>query len=431
MNIAVLGSGYVGLVTGACFAELGNKVICVDNDLAKIKKLKSGVMPIYEPGLSELVKRNVKQLRLSFTSEIKEAVKRSEIIFIAVGTPPKDNGEADLSSVEHVVKEIASSINSYKLIVEKSTVPVNTGEWIERILETSAKPGAEFDVASNPEFLKEGTAIDDFMHPDRVVIGVKSDKARDMLLALYRPLQAPVVVTDIKSSEIIKHAANSFLAMKISFINAISIICDRLNADVVEVAKGIGMDKRIGDKFLNAGIGFGGFCFPKDLAAFIRIAEKSGYDFGLLKEVEKINEGQKAVFIKKIERVMPRLRGRTIGVLGLSFKPNTDDLRYSPAIDVIEMLLKRGVKVRAYDPISMAKAKIILKKRVTFCKDAYEASKGSDCLLVATEWSEFKELDLNRIKMLMREPAIIDGRNIYAPDIVRGLGFKYAGMGRR
>ena len=421
----------MGLVTGACFAELGNKVICVDNDRAKIKKLKAGVMPIYEPGLSELVKRNVRQSRLFFTVDIKSAVQASEIIFIAVGTPPKDNGEADLTTVEHVSKEIALSMRSYKLIVEKSTVPVNTGEWVERTIRVFNKRGIKFDVASNPEFLREGTAIKDFMHPDRIVLGVKSRKAADILSSLYKPLKAPIVVTDIKSAEIIKHAANSFLAMKISFINAISNVCDMLNADVVEVAKGIGLDRRIGEKFLNAGLGFGGFCFPKDLSAFIRISEKAGYDFGLLKEVEKINEGQKSALMKKIENIIWNLRGKTVGVLGLSFKPDTDDLRYAPALYIIEMLLEEGAKVKVYDPISMAKARPILGSRVKFCKDAYDAAKDSDCLVIATEWSEFKELDLKRIKKLMRQSVIVDGRNIYDPAEVRKLGFTYAGMGRR
>lgn len=431
MNIAVIGSGYVGLVTGACFADLGNTVICVDNDQAKIKKLRTGIMPIYEPGLSELVKRNVKKRRLSFTNDIKDAIKRSDVIFIAVGTPPKDNGEADLTAVENVSKEIALSMESYKLIVEKSTVPVNTGEWVEHTIKVFNKRGIKFDVASNPEFLREGTAISDFMNPDRVVLGVKSKKAADILTSLYGPLKCTIVVTDIKAAEIIKHAANSFLAMKISFINAISNVCDRIGADVSEVAKGIGLDKRIGEKFLNAGIGFGGFCFPKDLSAFIRISEKAGYDFGLLKEVEKINDGQKMALMKKIETTIWNLPGKTVGILGLSFKPDTDDLRYSPALDVIEMLRQQGVKIKVYDPISMVKAKPILKTGVKFCKDAYEVARDCDCLVIATEWTEFKELDLKKIKKIMRQSVIVDGRNIYDPAEVKKLGFTYVGMGRR
>lgn len=431
MNICIIGSGYVGLVTGACFADLGNKVICVDNDAAKIKKIKSGSMPIYEPGLAELVKRNVKEGRLSFTTDTKEAVKKSEIIFIAVGTPPKENGEADLSFVEGVSRDIAISMQSYKLIVEKSTVPVNTGEWLERTVKTFNKRGIEFDVASNPEFLREGSAIEDFMNPDRVVIGVKSKKAADILTKLYKPLKAPIVVTDIKAAELIKHASNSFLAMKISFINAIANVCDRLGTDVVEVARGVGLDKRIGEKFLNAGIGFGGFCFPKDLAAFIRIAEKAGYDFGLLKEVEKVNEGQKMMLLKKIEELIWNLPNKTVGVLGLSFKPDTDDIRYAPALDLIGMLKKQGVKVKAYDPAAMGKAKRVLKNGVKFCRDAYETARDSDCLVVATEWNEFKELDFKKIKKIMRQPVLVDGRNIYNPAEMKKLGFTYAGIGRR
>ncbi len=431
MNICMVGAGYVGLVTGACFAELGNKVICVDNDLSKIRKLKGGVMPIYEPGLAELVKRNVKKGRLSFALHVKDGVVKSDVIFIAVGTPPKDNGEADLSFVEGVCKEIAGSMQSYKVVVEKSTVPVNTGEWVEHTIKTFSKRGVKFDVASNPEFLREGSAIEDFMNPDRIVLGVKSRKAAEILSEIYRPLKAEIVVTDIKSAELIKHAANSFLAMKVSFINAIANVCDKLSADVVEVAKGIGLDKRIGDKFLNAGLGFGGFCFPKDLAAFIRIAEKAGYDFALLKEVQKINDGQKLALIKKVENAIWNLSGKTVGVLGLAFKPNTDDLRYAPALDVIEVLREQGVRVKVYDPVAMNKAKVILKSGVKFCKDVYDTARGCDCLVIATEWSEFKELDLKKVKKLMRQPVIVDGRNIYDPDEVKALGFTYEGMGRR
>lgn len=430
MNISIIGSGYVGLVTGACFADLGNNVVCVDNDEAKIKKLQKGIMPIYEPGLRELIARNEKEGRLKFTTNLKDAVRKSEVIFISVGTPPRDNGEADLSFVEHVSREIALSMPSYRLIVEKSTVPVNTGEWVEHTLKVFNKRGVKFDVASNPEFLREGSAIEDFMHPDRIVIGVKSKKAEDILKELYRPLNAPVVVTDIKAAELIKHASNSFLAMKISFINAISQVCDRIGADVTEVSKGIGFDKRIGNKFLNAGIGFGGFCFPKDLAAFIRIAEKAGYDFGLLKEVENINEDQKRSVLKRIEKLIWNLAGKTITILGLSFKPDTDDIRYAPALDIIELLEKEGVRVKAYDPAAMPKAKALLKKRIKFCKDAYDAAKDSDCLLVATEWNEFKELDFKKIRKLMRQPVIVDGRNLYDPIEMKKLGFRYSGIGR-
>jgi UDPglucose 6-dehydrogenase len=431
MNICVIGSGYVGLVTGACFADLGNKVICVDNDLSKIAKLRRGVIPIYEPGLKELVARNVSEGRLSFSTRTAEGVHKSEVIFIAVGTPSKENGEADLSFVEGVSKEVALSMKSYKLIVEKSTVPVSTGEWVERTIKAFNRKNVRFDVASNPEFLREGSAIKDFMNPDRVVIGVKSERARDILVRLYKPLKAPILVTDIKAAELIKHASNSFLAMKISFINSIANVCDRIGTDITEVAKGIGLDKRIGEKFLDAGIGFGGFCFPKDLAAFIHIAEKNGYDFGILKEVQRVNEDQKLVLIKKVEELIWNLPNKTVGVLGLSFKPDTDDLRYAPALDIISILVNQGVKIKTYDPAAMSKAKSILKRGVKFCKDAYEVVRGSDCLIIATEWNEFKELDLKKVKKLMRQPVIIDGRNIYNPAEVKKLGFTYAGMGRR
>ncbi|MFA6142555.1 MAG: UDP-glucose/GDP-mannose dehydrogenase family protein [Candidatus Omnitrophota bacterium] len=431
MKISIIGSGYVGLVTGACFADLGNDVICIDNDVKKIKSLKSGAIPIYEPGLEELIRRNRKEGRLSFSSNIKEGVGRSEIIFIAVGTPSRDNGDADLTFVEHVSKEIAQAMPSYRLVVEKSTVPVNTGEWVEHTIKAFNKRNIKFDVASNPEFLKEGSAIEDFMHPDRVVIGVKSKKARDLLVELYKPLKAPIVVTDIKSAEIIKHASNSFLAAKISFINAISDICDKVGADIVEVARGVGFDKRIGREFLNAGIGFGGSCFPKDLSAFIHIAEKIGYDFGLLKEVQKINDFQKKLLVRKIEGLLWNLPRKTVGVLGLSFKPNTDDIRCSPALDIISMLLKEEVNIRTYDPVAMPKAKEILGKDVKFCKDAYEAARQSDCLLIATEWNEFKELNFKKIKKLMKQAIIVDGRNIYDPAEMKKLGFTYVGIGRR
>lgn len=431
MNICIIGSGHVGLVSGACFADLGNKVICVDDDKEKLKKLQKGIMPIYEPGLEELVKRNKKEGRLYFSSSLSEGVKKSEVIFISVGTPPRDNGEADLSSVEHVSREIALSMPSYRLIVEKSTVPVNTGEWIEHTIKVFNKRRIKFDVASNPEFLREGSAIEDFMHPDRVVIGVNSKRARDILTELYKPLKAPLVVTDIKSAEIIKHASNSYLATKISFINAIANICDHVGADVVEVAKGVGLDKRIGEAFLNAGIGFGGFCFPKDLSAFIRIAEKIGYDFGILKEVQRVNDGQKRVLIKKIEGLVWNLSKKTIGILGLSFKPDTDDIRYAPSLDIISMLRKEGARIKVYDPEAMDKVKKGLKGDVEFCKDAYAVSKDSDCLVIVTEWNEFKELDFKKIKRLMKQPIIVDGRNIYDPKEMKKLGFKYAGIGRR
>ncbi|MFA5500580.1 MAG: UDP-glucose/GDP-mannose dehydrogenase family protein [Candidatus Omnitrophota bacterium] len=430
MNICIIGSGYVGLVTGACFADLGNNVICVDNNESKIVKLKKGIMPIYEPGLDELVKRNVKEGRLLFSSKLREGVKRSEVIFISVGTPSKDNGDADLTYVENVAREIALAMPSYRLIVEKSTVPVNTGEWVEHTINVFNKRKIKFDVASNPEFLKEGSAIDDFMNPDRIVVGVRSKKAADMLRELYKPLKAQIVVTDIKSAELIKHASNSFLATKISFINAVANICDKVGADIADVARGMGLDRRISKDFLNAGIGFGGSCFPKDLAAFIHIAEKIGYDFGLLKEVFNVNKEQKKLAIKKIEGLLWNLPKKTVGILGLSFKPGTDDLREAPSLEIIDTLLKEGVRVKVYDPVSMGKAREHLKGNVRFCKDAYETAKDSDCLVVATEWNEFKELDFKKVKKLMRQAVVVDGRNIYDPLEMKKLGFRYVGMGR-
>jgi len=431
MNIAIVGAGYVGLVTSACFAELGHKVICVDNDASKIKALNQMKVPLYEPGLEELVRRNKREGRLFFSSNIRDGVKKSDIIFIAVGTPSRESGEADLTFVENVSREIAASMPSYRLIVEKSTVPVNTGEWVEHTIKVFNKRNIKFDVASNPEFLREGSAIKDFMNPDRIVIGVKSRKAREILSELYKPLKAPIVVTDIKSAEIIKHASNSFLATKISFINAVSDICDKVGADIVEVARGIGLDRRIGKEFLNAGIGFGGSCFPKDLSAFIGIAERIGYDFGLLKEAQKVNDHQKVLLLKKIEVLLWNLPKKTIGVLGLSFKPDTDDIRRSPALDIITMLHKEGVKIKTYDPQAMAKAKKALPKGVELCKDAYSVARKSDCLLLATEWNEFKELDFKRIKKLMRQPILVDGRNIYDPSEMKRLGFTYVGIGRK
>ena len=429
MNIAVIGSGYVGLVTGACFADLGNRVICVDNDEEKIRLLKKGMMPIYEPGLEELVKRNVKEKRLSFTTGIEEGVRRAKVIFIAVGTPPKKGGEADLSSVEAVSKEIAKNMKSYKVIVEKSTVPVETGEWVKHTIKVNNRKKVPFDVVSNPEFLREGSAIHDFMNPDRIVLGVESKRAEKIMTELYKPLKGPIIITDIKSAEIIKHASNAFLATKISFINAVANLCERTGADVLQVAEGMGYDKRIGRTFLNAGIGFGGFCFPKDLAAFRHISHKLGYDFDLLKEVERINKAQKMLMVEKIEKTLWNLNHKTIGILGLSFKPNTDDLRYAPSLDIIKALQREGARIKAFDPAAMVKAVKIFKK-VQFCRDAYEVAKGSDCLVILTEWNEFKELDLKKIKRLLKTPVIIDGRNIYDPEKMRRLGFKYQGVGR-
>lgn len=429
MNLAIIGAGHVGLITGACFADLGNQVIVVDNDAARIASLKKGIMPYYEPGLKELVQQGVREKRLRFTTSLKEGVAKSEIIFIAVGTPQKATGEADLAYVEHVARDIATTMKSYRLIVEKSTVPVSTGHWVKQTIKTYLKRNVAFDVASNPEFLREGTAIQDTLKPDRVVLGVESKRARELLRKLYAPMNTKLVFTDINSAELIKHASNSFLSMKISFINAVAQVCERAGADIEQVAEGMGLDPRIGRTFLNAGVGFGGFCFPKDLEAFIKISEQLGYDFELLKAVRNINEQQKRHFVAKIQKALWVVKGKTIGVLGLSFKANTDDMRYAPSIDVIKLLQAEGARIKAFDPQAMGEAKKLLPS-VKLCKSPYEVARGADCLVVLTEWNEFKELDFARIKKLLRQPLIIDGRNIYDPDLMSKLGFRYYGIGR-
>jgi len=438
MNVAIIGSGYVGLVTGICLAEIGHTVICVDSDREKIQNLKKLKVPIYEPGLEALLKANVRRKRLSFTTSVTEAAKKSSIIFIAVGTPSRKNGEADLSYVEGAACDIAKGMDSYKLIVEKSTVPAQTGQRIERAvrltLEQNHKgPKAkriEFDVASNPEFLREGSAVQDFMNPDRIVIGVQTKRAENLLRELYQPLKARLIVTDMNSAELIKHASNSFLATKISFINAIAQVCDCVGADVLKVAEGMGYDRRIGKDFLCAGIGFGGSCFPKDVDAFIHLSEKNGYDFALLKEVRNINEAQKKAFVKTIENVLWVFKGKTIGVWGLSFKPNTDDMRNAPSLDIIRDLQKEGAKIKAFDPQAMSKAKDML-AGVKFCKDPYEVAKGADCLLLLTEWEEFRQLDFSKIRRLMHHALIFDGRNFFSKAHMEKHGFEYIGIGTR
>ena len=429
MRISVIGSGYVGLVSGACFAELGNQVICADNDTQKISDLKQGIVPIYEPGLAELIAKNIKHKQLKFTSSIKEAVKASEIIFIAVGTPALENGEADLTGVENVARSIAENMDGYRLIVEKSTVPVETCAWIKKTIAVHVKKGHKFDVVSNPEFLREGQALHDFMHPDRIVLGLETLKAKQMMTKLYRSLNCPILVTNIKSAELIKHASNAFLATKISFINALARICDQVGADVKEVAQGMGLDSRIGGSFLQAGLGYGGSCFPKDLEAFITISEKLGYNFEILKAVKQTNDNQKKFVLQKIKDALWIIKDKNIAVLGLAFKPKTDDLRNAPAIDLINFLQQEGAKIRVYDPKAMEKAKKFLKK-VVFCKDAYQAAKAADCLIVATEWDEFKQLDFSKLKKILKRPLIIDGRNIYDPKLLVKLGFTYIGIGR-
>ena len=430
MRIAVAGAGYVGLVTAACFAELGNDVICFDIDEDKISKLNNNTIPIYEPRLEDLVFKNKKIGRLKFTLDLKKAIKESEIIFICVGTPPKSNGEADLSHVENVARTIGDVMDSYKLIVEKSTVPVETGEKVAKTIRAYNPHKVDFDVVSNPEFLREGSAVDDFMQPDRIIVGCDSEKAKKIMEELYSPLKAPIIFTDIKSAEIIKHASNSFLATKISFINAIANICELAGADVEKVAEGMGLDKRIGRAFLNAGIGYGGFCFPKDADAFIRIAEKLGYDFELLKAVQEINNAQRKHFIKKIEKYLWIVKGKTIGVLGLAFKPNTDDMRFAPSIDIITELQREGAKIKAYDPQAVEKAKNILDE-VVYCNNPYDAARDADALVIITEWDEFRNLDLKKIKSVMKHPFIIDGRNIHNPEDLKKEGFMYISIGRK
>ncbi len=429
MNVGIIGAGYVGLVSGACFAELGHRVVCVDNDETKIKALKKLKVPIYEPGLTALVKKNVRRGRLTFTARILDAVKKAEVIFIAIGTPPKDNGEADLTGIESVARTIAKGMRSYRLIVEKSTVPVDTGRWVKHTVSINKRKGVTFDVASNPEFLREGQAINDFLHPDRIVIGVESARAQALLRKLYQGIDAPILATDIKSAELIKHASNSFLAIKISFINAVARVCELAGADVAQVARGVGQDRRVGPGFLEAGIGFGGFCLPKDLDAFVMIARKLGYDFDLLKEVKRINEAQKALFVKKIEDQLWNIKDKTICIWGLAFKPHTDDMRFAPSLDIIQALQAHGARIKAFDPEATAKAKRVL-RNVTFCRDPYEAAAGSECVVILTQWPQFKELDFKRVKKLLRQPLVIDGRNMFTPSGMKRLGLRYVSIGR-
>lgn len=432
MKIGIIGAGHVGLVTAACFANLGHEVICVDNDLRKIALLKKGKTPIYEPGLEEMIRATLREKRLSFTPQIAVAVREVEILFVCVWTPPKENGEADLTAVENVSREIARTMTSYRLIVEKSTVPVETGEWIYRTIKANRRKNVDFDVASNPEFLREGSAIRDFLSPDRIVIGVESKRAEKLLRELYQPIRAPFLVTDIRSAELIKHASNSFLAAKISFINLVSRACEGAGADVQKVAEGMGLDPRIGKSFLSAGVGFGGSCFPKDLSAFIKIFERFKIDPGLLREVVEINKTQKKIFVEKIGRHLWNLKGKTIGVLGLSFKPDTDDMRFAPSIDIAKGLLEEGAHLRLYDPRAAASARRILgdTKRTTFVQSPYEVARKADALVVLTEWPEFLEIDLKKIKKLLRHPVIFDGRNLYDPARMKKMGFEYYGVGR-
>jgi len=429
MKLTIIGTGYVGLVTGACFAEVGHQVVCVDNDASKIKLLKSGGIPIYEPGLEELVKKNTATGRLSFTASTAEGVQKSDVIFIAVATPPQPDGSVDLSFIERVARDIAAAMSEYKIIVDKSTVPVKTGEKVAETIKRYCPGKADFDVVSNPEFLREGFAVGDLMKPDRVVIGTRSARPVAVLKEIYAPFNAPIVVTDINSAELIKHASNSFLALKISYINAIATLCETTGANVQEVAAGMGLDERIGRRFLNAGIGFGGSCFPKDLSAFIKIAEQIGYDFRLLKEVQRINAEQMDRFVKKITDTLWVLKDKKIGVLGLAFKQNTDDIRMSPAIELCQRLQKEGAALRVHDPKAMDKARAALHD-VTYVDDMNAVADGCDALVVATEWDEFKKLDLERAHKSLTHPILFDGRNLFDRGEMERRGWVYKSVGR-
>jgi len=429
MKLTIIGTGYVGLVTGACFAEVGHHVVCVDNNAEKVKLLQAGGIPIYEPGLEELVRKNVAAGRLSFTTSTAEGVAKSDIIFIAVPTPPQPDGSVDMSFIEKVAREIAAAMTEYKVIVDKSTVPVKTGDKVAETIKRYCKAKVEFDVVSNPEFLREGFAVEDLMKPDRIVIGVRSPRPVAAMKKVYEPFNAPIIITDINSAELIKHASNSFLALKISYINAVSVLCEATGANVQEVANGMGLDERIGRRFLNAGIGFGGSCFPKDLSAFIRISEQVGYDFRLLKEVQRINAGQMERFVKKIVDTLWVLKDKTIGVLGLTFKQNTDDVRSSPAIELCQRLIQEGAALRVHDPKGMDKARAIL-PGVTYVDDMNAVADGCDALVVATEWDEFKKLDVARAQKALTHPIMFDGRNLFDREEMEKLGWVYKSIGR-
>ncbi|GAC1437216.1 MAG: UDP-glucose/GDP-mannose dehydrogenase family protein [Terriglobales bacterium] len=449
MHIAVVGSGYVGLVAGACFADLGHDVILVDNDQEKLAALGAGQVPIHENFLPELLQRHRGQ-RLTFSDDLEAAVRASSAIFIAVGTPPTEQGEADLSYVESVARSISGAINDYKIVVEKSTVPVYTSDWIRKIILRNAAAPDSFDVASNPEFLREGSAVTDFLYPDRIVVGADNERCAAVLREVYAPLvdgsyyrnphaipqpdrahiPPPLIVTSAKSAELIKHASNAFLAMKISFINAVASICDSVGANVHQVCQGIGSDSRIGPRFLNPGIGYGGSCFPKDLMAFRAVARECGYEFRLLDEVMRINEEQRHRFVRKVRSALWTLRGKRLAVLGLAFKGGTDDIRESPAILLVQSLLQEGSQISAYDPAATERAREVLDSKVEFAGNAYEAARGADALLILTEWEEFANLDLPRIYNQLKYPIIVDGRNLYDPDAMAAQGFTYYSVGR-
>jgi UDPglucose 6-dehydrogenase len=445
MKISVIGAGYVGLTTAACLAQIGHEVFCSESDLSKLKQLQNGAMPLFEPHLEDIVRLARESGRLTFGST-EEAIERGRAIFICVGTPPLPNGDADLSAIEGVARAIAKRASGHRLVIEKSTVPVQTGAQLRKHLAVHRTNGLQYDVASNPEFLREGSAVGDFLHPDRIVVGVDSAEAAKLLQEIYEPIirqtfTCPVhshcptradtrfLVTDTNSAELIKHASNSFLAMKISFINMVANLCEVVGADVSKVAEGMGLDPRIGSTFLNPGIGFGGFCFPKDVQAFIRIAEKSGCDFSLLKEVEKINQRRIEFFVEKIRRELWVVRGKTLAVWGLAFKPNTDDVRFAPSIALVKTLVDEGANVRAYDPEAMEKAKAVL-PGITYCSDPYQAAEGADAIVIVTEWDEFRQVDWKRLLSTVEHPLLIDGRNMFSPEEMSLHGFAYVSIGR-
>jgi UDPglucose 6-dehydrogenase len=431
MNICVVGTGYVGLVTGAVFADLGNDVVCVDNAIKKIEALRAGQMPIYEPGLEEMVVRNKDDGRLTFSTDLPAAVRQADVIFIAVGTPPKETGETDLSHVEAVAAEIGRSMDRYKVVVNKSTVPVGTGEFVREVITRHQPRPLDFDVVSNPEFLREGSAIEDTLRPDRIVIGAPNQQVAMTLVELYAPLERPMIITDLPSAEVIKYASNSFLAAKISFINAIANICEAAGADVSQVMKGMGLDSRIGMQFLQAGLGYGGSCFPKDVDSLIHTASQLGYDFKLLRSVVEINRERASHLVEMMRKAMGPLDDKTIAVLGLAFKPNTDDMREAKSLEVVRTLHAAGAQIRAYDPVAMENARSLMPEGVVFCESAYEAAAGADGVTLLTEWNEFKYLNLDRLRGLLRRPLIFDARNLYEPERMRRLGFEYYSIGRK
>jgi UDPglucose 6-dehydrogenase len=449
-TVSVLGLGHIGLPTALGLAELGWRVIGADDDAGKMEQIRAGQPFFYEPGLAELLSKHLASGRFQPLADVDAAVRAGSVIFICVGTPQKPSGEADLAQVEAVARVVARNLNGYKLIVEKSTVPAITAQWLKRTIAryrlarcpsaagesaagASSPAPPDFDVASNPEFLREGNALEDFFHPDRIVCGVESERARDILTGLYRRLERPILVTDTSTAELIKHAANAFLSMKISFINMVSDLCEKVGADVTDVARGVGLDRRIGPQFLNAGIGFGGYCFPKDLRAFIHLAEEQGVDFALLQEVERINQRRVEVFVRKVRQTLRTLTGKTLGVLGLAFKPGTDDIREAASLKIIQALLSEGSVLRLYDPQAMPNTQRVLPastQRITYCESAYEAGRGAQALLLLTEWEEFRQLDLARMRALVDSPILIDGRNCLDPAAVRQAGWEYVGIGR-